>query len=201
MMSAKFDDNALCILPGTVIIFNYRPDTREYTSSAEENIPFGVSLPACSTLEAPPEKNEGYAVCRNSAGTAWEQVEDYRGKTLYRVSDQTQAVMYVPGEVPEGYTLLAPDSAYDVWNGESWVTDNDKKNAALAVTVAQQKTSLLSRANNEIAWLQDAVDLNQATESEAQRLNDWKTYRIALNRTDLTDPASVSWPSVPVEAE
>lgn len=201
MMNAKFDDNAQCISPGTVIIYNYLPDTREYTSSTEETIPFGVSLPACSTLEIPPEKIEGYAVCRNSAGIAWEHVEDHRGKTLYRMSDQTQAVMSVPGEVPEGYTLLAPDSAYDVWNGSSWVTDNDKKNAALAATVAQQKTSLLSRANNEIAWLQDAVDLNQATESEAQRLNDWKIYRIALNRLDLADPASVSWPSVPVEAE
>ncbi|MEC6145784.1 tail fiber assembly protein [Klebsiella pneumoniae] len=201
MMNAKFDFNGLCILPGDVIVYNYSPDTREYTSSTVENIPFGVSLPACSTLEPPPEKNEGYAVCRNSTGTAWEQVEDHRGKTLYRVSDQTQVVMSVPGEVPEGYTLQAPDSAYDVWNGSSWVTDNDKKNAALAATVAQQKASLLSRANNEIAWLQDAVDLNQATESETQHLSDWKTYRIALNRTDLTDPASVSWPSVPVGAE
>lgn len=200
-MNANFDFNGLCILPGAVIIYNYSPDTREYTSTTEENIPFGVSLPACSTLEPPPEKNEGYTVCRNSAGTAWEQVEDHRGKTLYRMSDQTQVVMSVPGEVPEGYTLLAPDSAYDVWHGSSWVTDNDKKNAALAAMVAQQKASLLSRANDEIAWLQDAVDLNQATESETQRLNDWKTYRIALNRTDLTDPVPVSWPSVPVEAE
>lgn len=201
MMNAKFDYNGLCILPGTVIIFNYSPDTREYTSTTEEIIPFGVSLPACSTLETPPEKNEGYAVCRNSTGTAWEQVEDHRGKTLYRVSDQTQAIMSVPGEVPEGYTLQVPYSAYDVWDGTSWVTDNDKKNAALAVTVAQQKASLLSRANNEIDWLQDAVDLNLATDSEKQRLNDWKAYRIELNRTDISGPESVSWPSVPVEAE
>lgn len=64
----------------------------------------------------------------------------------------------------------------------------------------QAETSRLRKiADDAIAPLQDAVDLDEATEAEALRLKDWKRYRVALNR--LPDqqgyPATVDWPAPP----
>lgn len=58
----------------------------------------------------------------------------------------------------------------------------------------KKKNELLAQATAMIDPLQDAVDLAMATESEADFLNQWKKYRILLNRVDVSDPA---WPEVP----
>lgn len=58
----------------------------------------------------------------------------------------------------------------------------------------RKKLELLTLANNVIATLQDAVDLDMATEKEAKILPEWKKYRVLLNRVDVTKPA---WPEVP----
>jgi len=58
------------------------------------------------------------------------------------------------------------------------------------------KTFLLALATVAIAPLQDAVDLDDATEADLALLKKWKQYRVAVNRIDLTlkDPA---WPDQP----
>lgn len=58
----------------------------------------------------------------------------------------------------------------------------------------RKKQELLAYANNVIATLQDAVELDMATEKEAKILPEWKKYRVLLNRVDVTKPA---WPEVP----
>jgi len=66
-------------------------------------------------------------------------------------------------------------------------------------TLAQKQATrgaLMSYATDQIAPLQDAVDLGIATQAETSSLAKWKTYRVALNRLDLTvDP--VAWPAQP----
>ncbi|WP_225773349.1 tail fiber assembly protein [Pseudomonas sp. Marseille-Q5115] len=58
------------------------------------------------------------------------------------------------------------------------------------------KDSLLLIAAAAIAPLQDAVDLDDATDAEMALLKRWKQYRVALSRLDLTiDP--VAWPNQP----
>ncbi|MBC3456369.1 tail fiber assembly protein [Pseudomonas mosselii] len=54
-------------------------------------------------------------------------------------------------------------------------------------------------ADDAIAPLQDAVDLDEATEAEALRLKEWKRYRVALNRLpEQPDyPAVIDWPAPP----
>ncbi|ECA4283821.1 phage tail protein, partial [Salmonella enterica subsp. enterica serovar Stanley] len=47
----------------------------------------------------------------------------------------------------------------------------------------------------KIAPLQDAVDLDIATDDEKAQLDEWKKYRILVNRVDTTNP---DWPYVPV---
>lgn len=58
------------------------------------------------------------------------------------------------------------------------------------------RSALMSYATDQIAPLQDAVDLGIATQVETASLAKWKAYRVALNRLDLTvDP--VAWPAQP----
>ncbi len=64
----------------------------------------------------------------------------------------------------------------------------------------QAETARLRKvADDAIAPLQDAVDLDEATEAEALRLKEWKRYRVALNR--LPDqpgyPTAIDWPAPP----
>ena len=62
---------------------------------------------------------------------------------------------------------------------------------------AQQKNTLLSQAAAAIAPLQDAVDVDDATDEELASLKAWKKYRVALNRLDLSAAPDIDWPAVP----
>ena len=67
-----------------------------------------------------------------------------------------------------------------------------------AAEVAEQRKSvLLSQAAAAIAPLQDAVDVDDATDSELSRLKAWKKFRVALNRLDLAAAPDIDWPVVP----
>ena len=54
----------------------------------------------------------------------------------------------------------------------------------------------------EIAWyasiLQDAVDLEIATEEERSLLEAWNKYRVLLNRVDTSTAPDIEWPANPV---
>ena len=54
-------------------------------------------------------------------------------------------------------------------------------------------------ADSAIAPLQDAVDLDMATDSESALLKDWKRYRVALNRLpeQAGYPNEINWPAPP----
>jgi hypothetical protein len=70
---------------------------------------------------------------------------------------------------------------------------------ALAEVVAEN-ARLRAIADTAIAPLQDAVDIDDATEAEIVLLKNWKKYRVALNR--LPDqpgyPVTIDWPVVPI---
>lgn len=59
------------------------------------------------------------------------------------------------------------------------------------------RDSLLTSATLAIAPLQDAVDLDMATEAEVAALKKWKQYRVAVNRVVLTE-SNPTWPTTPV---
>lgn len=66
--------------------------------------------------------------------------------------------------------------------------------AELLASAEARKSDLMQAAADTIAPLQDAVDLGMETDAEAARLLAWKTYRVMLNRVDLSNPV---WPEVP----
>ncbi|WP_275377185.1 tail fiber assembly protein [Xenorhabdus bovienii] len=60
-----------------------------------------------------------------------------------------------------------------------------------------QKQNLMNVARDKIAPLQDAVDLNIATDTEKSALAEWRKYRVLLNRVDCTTAPDVKWPEQP----
>ncbi|MCV3029668.1 tail fiber assembly protein, partial [Escherichia coli] len=53
------------------------------------------------------------------------------------------------------------------------------------------------RDSEHIAPLQDAVDLEIATEEENSLLEAWKKYRVLLNRVDTSTAPDIEWPEEP----
>ncbi|WP_206400429.1 tail fiber assembly protein, partial [Escherichia coli] len=47
-----------------------------------------------------------------------------------------------------------------------------------------------------IATLQDAVDLDMATEEEKLSLTHWKKYRVLLNRVQPENAPDIEWPEL-----
>lgn len=82
----------------------------------------------------------------------------------------------------EGYNATIVDSVYTV----NYVKSAEAK-----------KNALLSEASIEIAPLQDAVELEIATEKEVLLLREWKKYRVLLNRVDPNEAPTITWPIKP----
>ncbi|OHY60165.1 hypothetical protein BB778_26835 [Pluralibacter gergoviae] len=59
-------------------------------------------------------------------------------------------------------------------------------------------TELRAKADAEIMPLQDAVDLAVASDDEVSLLNEWKAFRLALYRLDISEPESIVWPRMPM---
>lgn len=65
------------------------------------------------------------------------------------------------------------------------------------IALAEDKKNLLrSKADSEIAWLQDAAEEGIATESEKLLLAQWKKYRVLLMRVNTAAP---DWPIPPAQ--
>ncbi|MFY1867530.1 tail fiber assembly protein [Achromobacter xylosoxidans] len=69
----------------------------------------------------------------------------------------------------------------------------------LDLAARARRDVLLERATLRMAPLQDAVDLNIATEFERASLSAWKSYRVQLNRVpeQAHYPVTIDWPVEP----
>ncbi|MDC9614087.1 tail fiber assembly protein [Xenorhabdus khoisanae] len=60
-----------------------------------------------------------------------------------------------------------------------------------------EKRYRLLLAANAIAPLQDAIDLDMATDAEKSALTEWRKYRVLLNRVDCATAPDIPWPEQP----
>lgn len=195
MNQAILDNNYIATTSGVVTVFNYDGVTGEYLDSCEEYLSEGIGLPANACIDAPPKTKVGYIACRVS--DMWEVVEDHRGKTLYSTETAQTITISELGELPVNSTTLAPTTPYDKWSGKKWVTDKAAQHAADIVTATHQRAKLIATANAAITPLADAVDLGMATEAETALLNNWRRYRVQLNRIEIDTAPDIVWPELP----
>lgn len=72
----------------------------------------------------------------------------------------------------------------------------NQQEAAIASNLSA-KNALISEASLRIGVLQDAVDLDMATDEEAAALPLWKKYRVLLSRVEAETADVISWPVKP----
>lgn len=192
-------------LPGVMapIICNLAPGTGEFLSSSPADPsplePDVWLYPAHSCQLEPPVVPEGFAAVAVEDGKAWQIVADHRGATVYSTETGEPRQWQALGNLPEGYTLQAPQSEFDTWQGDKWAPDEGAI-AEAARQAAYLKQQLANQyATARISTLQDAVSMDMATEAEAEALKAWKVYRVELNRLDITTtaPADDDWPGSP----
>lgn len=192
-------------LPDVVppLVCNVHRGTGEYlgTSLADPSPlePDVWAFPAYSYQIEPPAPKPGFAALINRNADGWEVVADHRGATVYTTDTGEPRQWQALGDLPEGYTLQAPETEFDAWEGDKWVVDEPAR-AEVLRSVAYRKQALANQfATGRINTLQDAVDLDMATEDEAAALPAWKAYRVRLSRLDISTaaPAADDWPASP----
>ncbi|MBC1164004.1 tail fiber assembly protein, partial [Escherichia coli] len=79
-----------------------------------------------------------------------------------------------------------------------WVKDTEAEKLFRIREAEETKNSLMQVASEHISPLQDAADLEIATEEETSLLAAWKKYRVLLNRVDTSLAPEIEWPQQPV---
>lgn len=180
--------------PQTIKIFNLRSDTNEFIGAGDAYIPPHTGLPANCTDIAPPDIPASHIAIFDAETGTWSLHEDHRGETVYDTTTGNQVYISAPGPLPENVTSVSPDGEYQKWDGKAWVKDEAAETAARLREAEGTKSRLLQMASEKIAPLQDAVDLGIATDDEKARLDEWKKYRVLVNRMDTAAP---DWPERP----
>ena len=178
----------------TIRVFNLLDGTNEFIGESDAYIPPYTGLPANTTDIAPPDVEAGFVAVFNSENKSWNIVEDHRGKTVYDVTSGDALFISELGPLPENVTWLSPGGEYQKWNGTAWVKDTEAEKLFRIREAEETKNSLMQVASEHISPLQDAVDLEIATEEEISLLTAWKKYRVLLNRVDILEPV---WPVQP----
>ena len=192
--TAVLDDNGLTISAGWAII--YSVDAKgEFLQATYQYLPIGVGLPANAYLDAPKSVKDNQAIIYN--GQKWTYPKDLRGTIIYSIETGAEMTMQEVGEIPDGYTALKPTSEFDSWNGEKWVLDTEKQHQHDVDIATSQKKQLLSEANEQISYLQDAVDTDIATDAEIELFSALKKYRALVNRIDVQQAPEITWPEKP----
>ncbi|EAQ3764603.1 tail fiber assembly protein, partial [Salmonella enterica] len=160
-------------------------------------IPPHTGLPANCTDLAPPDIPSSHIAVFDAETQTWSLKEDHRGETVYDTTTGNQMYISDPGPLPENVTSVSPDGEDQKWDGKAWVKDEAAETAARLREAEGTKSRLLQMAAEKIAPLQDAVDLEIATDDEKARLDEWKKYRVRVNRVDTSNPA---WPEKPASS-
>ncbi|EAX2648223.1 tail fiber assembly protein [Salmonella enterica] len=183
--------------PQTIKIFNLRSDTNEFIGAGDAYIPPHTGLPANCTDIAPPDIPSSYIAVFDSETQTWSLHEDHRGETVYDTTTGNQVYISELGPLPENVTSVSPDGEYQKWDGKAWVKDEAAEKAAQLRQAEETKSRLLQMALGKIAPLQDAVDLDEATDKEKASLLAWRKYRVQVNRVDTLNP---DWPEKPASS-
>lgn len=193
-IKAVFDSNSIAIQAGSVQVFHFDSNTREFIGIEDIYVPLGVGIPALACLDEPPVQNEYQVAVRSEDNSSWSVTDDYRGITVYDLQTLASHIITEPGPIPDSVTTSTPSTPYDKWDGSSWVTDADAQHTADVVAADLQKKQMITQVSADISILQDAVNLNMATDAEKSRLNSMQTYRVLLNRVDTSLAPDIIWP-------
>lgn len=195
-MTLTFDENGLATQAGKIRVYYYEPSTGEYRGWSDEYINVGVSMPGHSTAIDIGEERPGFVSVFN--GTGWEQQPDNRGVTVYSTADRATTVVNYIGEIRSGFTIVAPSTQYDMWDGSKWVTDTDAQRKAAIEDAEKQRSNLLTSADKVMLDWRAELMLGEISDTNRAKLSAWLAYKNEVKAVDVTtDPEHVIWPVTP----
>lgn len=145
-----------------------------------------LSDPPQSAPDAPPDVPEGMLARRLMDDSGWEIVVDTLG--VWWDAEGTQVRVDSLDTDVSAMTRMPPPNETSLLVNGFWVSDPVKVAAAAKSTADSAVTAGMSEAARQIAVLQDAVDLDIATQVEADLYTAWRRYRVLLSRVQ-SDPA------------
>lgn len=165
------------------------------------------------TLYTPEHAVSGVTYLQSEDGQDWYDVRDSLSAAKLKIAYQADGVIrmqsYNAVELyPENLSVVeiskrdVPKNFPERLDG-NWIFDGKKIvprviTAQEVIDQAEEKRAeLMGIANQKIAPLQDAVDLDMATNEERALLTGWKKYRVELNRIDTNAAPDIDWPEVP----
>ncbi|EYU16045.1 tail fiber assembly protein [Photorhabdus aegyptia] len=99
---------------------------------------------------------------------------------------------YAANNAPEGKYRIAGQNGLPEWADIPPPTREE-----LQQYIESKKQQFIVEASQQIAPLQDAVDLGIATKEEETTLLAWKKYRVMLSRIDISQASDIEWPEQP----
>lgn len=190
-----FNESGFATLAGMVHLYHVVPDSGEFVFESDEWVSVGVGVPAYSYFDEPLSPKPGFAVCR--VNNCWEYVEDHRGVEAYSTQTLEPVEITLLGPLPADVTTLRPETPFDRWNGEGWVTDEMAKRQVEIDAATRQKRDLEQKANAAIETLNDAIELGLAEPGDEDMLKAWRAYRVKLSRVDVQAAPGIIWPDLP----
>lgn len=193
----EWGDDGFATASGFTIAHIADQETLEYLGPADVWVSEGTGMPAGSYLDAPPAKESGKAIVRQSDG--WGHVTDLRGVVVYNKETGHPVTVDSIGELLEQFTMLEPASPYDKWSGEEWVKDEDAEKQAKLEAAQTELSARISTANQQIDIIKPAVDGGYAKPEHRKLLEDLQRYRyeLILVRDQVGWPTDVIWPDAP----
>ncbi|HHA2219026.1 TPA: tail fiber assembly protein [Enterobacter bugandensis] len=134
-----------------------------------------------------------YYYSYSAKGFFWLSADELKGNDipadLIPVSEEEHAALFL-GQERGKYINHTPD-------GPVLVDQPDYSPEELIALAERKKSSMMQVANDAISPLQDAVDLDMASDEEKAALLEWKTYRVLLSRVKPEKGPDITWPTPP----
>ncbi|HHH3395377.1 TPA: tail fiber assembly protein [Klebsiella aerogenes] len=197
MTKAELNDDMIAVVAGYITVHNFDGDTLEYTGCSNEYLAVGVGIPAYSSIDAPGEKKDGFAICRTRDLHSWEYIDDHRGETVYSTETGNELKIKNLGNYPDGITVQKPSTPYDRWDGKKWVTDVNAQHSADVELAKGKKLELLSEAQKKINFWQTELLLGMISDEDKSQLTEWVKYIKAVQALDINSAPAIQWPESP----
>lgn len=197
--TAVIGDNGLALNTGWITVYHAGPDG-EYTGASNDYLMRGVGLAAGAYADAPKIPTEpGKAVRRSADKTHWEIVADHRGKTAWNTATLEPVKITFLGDLPASLTFIQPTDQFDIWDGETWVTDKVAQKSAAITEAQNKKAKLLDNIRNKISIWQTQLQMGSITEENKSHLAQWLDYYNQIDAINPDNAPDIIWQEEPVE--
>ncbi|MFZ4832768.1 tail fiber assembly protein [Rouxiella sp. Mn2063] len=121
------------------------------------------------------------------------QFANYDASALWPVDSYIAVVD--KNSIPPGFDVPTNDLSWQYIDGE--IVPRVYTKEEQITQAVRNKNAILDSARKIISPLQDAFDLDIATDDEVKKLAAWKKYRVLLNRIDVNTAPDIDWPNAP----